>query len=517
MTDPSHRPPVLTAREAVATVRDGDTLLIEGSGGGLVEPDALIRALGERFREDGSPRGIEVVFVTAIGDNAGGGLDQLALPGLVRRAVGGMWGKSARFAQMAMDGEFEAYNLPQGVLSQLCREVAGHRPGLFTRTGIGTFCDPRLGGGRLNDVSPDDLVEVVEIDGREWLRYKPFHPDVTFLRGSWADERGNVSFEDEPARLEALAAAQAAYTNGGRVVVQVKGVVEQGSLDPRLVVVPGILVSALVAVPEQRQLTDVAHDPSLSGAQRVHRSRLPRLPGGPRRVVASRALREIAPGDVVNLGVGVADGIASVAAEQGRLDDLTLTVEQGPVGGVPARGLMFGASYNPEAVLEQPAQFDFYDGGGLDIAFLGMGEVDAHGDVNVSRFNGRLYGTGGFVNISQNTRQVVFCGTFTSGGLEVEVLDGALRVVREGSHRKFVDRVQHVTFSGRRAREEGQRILFVTERAVLGLGPEGLSLLEVAPGVDVRRDVLDLVPFEVDADDVATMDPALFTAEVPVG
>ncbi|WP_199701748.1 acyl CoA:acetate/3-ketoacid CoA transferase [Jiangella rhizosphaerae] len=504
------RPRFLSAEAAADLVQDGQTLAVGGSGGGLLEPDALLAALGRRFRETGSPRGLHLVHTTGIGDRRGGGMDHLAQRGLVRSVVAGNWGMAPAMSAMAVAGEFEAYNFPQGVMSQLFREIAAGRPGVVTHVGLGTFCDPRVEAGRLNDVSPQTRVEVVELAGREWLFYPAFDLDVCFIRGTTADERGNLSFEQEGARLEMLAIAQATRNRGGLVIAQVKNVAKAGTLDPRLVAVPGICVDVVVHHPAQKQVVTHEYNPAFSGELRAAASTLPPFPLDARKVVARRALSEIEPGDVVNLGVGIADGIASVAAEEDRLDEFTTTIEQGAVGGIPARGVIFGVATNPEAILDQPAQFDFYDGGGLDIAFLGFAQVDAAGNVNVSKFGSRVVGTGGFVDISQNARTVVFCGTFTAGGLDVRVGGGELRVVTEGEHPKFVPAVTQVTFSARESVARGQRVRYVTERAVFDLTADGLRLLEVAPGVDVRRDVLDLIPFDVLVETVKTMEPEYF-------
>lgn len=441
-------------------------------------------------------------------------MDHLAHPGLADRVIAGNWGMAPEMSRMAAAGAFEAYNFPQGVMSQLYREIAAGRPGLLTHVGLGTFCDPRLEAGRLNGRSPGNYVEVVELAGREWLFYRSFDIDVCFIRGTVADEAGNIAMEEEPARLEMLAMAQATHNRGGTVIAQVKYVVETGSLDPRTVEVPGILIDQVVTCPNQRQLVTHEYNPGFSGEYSVALSSLPAFELDERKVVARRAIREIRAGDVVNLGVGIADGIAAVAAEEGVSDRFTLTIEQGLVGGVPARGVIFGVSTNPSAILDQPSQFDFYDGGGLDIAFLGFAQIDARGNVNVSKFGGRIIGTGGFVNISQNAGTVVFCGTFTAGGLQAQPADGELTIAAEGRHRKFVTEVEQVTFSAAEAVRRGQRVLYVTERAVFGLTENGLELIEVAPGIDIQRDVLDQLPFAVTTADINTMPPAIFRPDL---
>ena len=509
-------PRLMTATEAVSLIEDGDSLVVGGSGGGLLEPDLLLTALGERYADSGNPAGLTLIHTTGIGDREGGGMDHLAHPGLVRRVVAGNWGMAPRMSEMAAEGAFEAYNFPQGVMSQLFRDVAAGRPGAITHVGIGTFCDPRLEGGRLNSLTPEGLVELVELSGKEWLFYPSFDIDVCFIRGTTADEDGNLSFEEEGARLEMLAMAQATRNRGGLVIAQVKQLAARGSLDPRQVIVPGICVDVVVVNPEQRQVVTHAHNPAFSGALKTALSTLEPFPLDQRKVVARRAAREISTGDVVNLGVGIADGVASVAAEEGWLAEFTLTVEQGIVGGVPARGLIFGVATNPTAVLDQPSQFDFYDGGGLDVAFLGFAQIDRHGNVNVSKFGSRIVGTGGFVNISQNARTVVFCGTFTAGGLRAVPENGELRLQQEGSHRKFVEEVDQITFSAAEARRRGQRVLYMTERAVFELGDEGLVLIEVAPGIDARTDVLDTFGWKVPTRDPRRMDQSIFQ-DKPLG
>jgi acyl CoA:acetate/3-ketoacid CoA transferase len=510
-------PKFLTAEQAVSLIRPGDTLAIEGSGGGLLEPDLLLSTLGRQYAENGGPGNLTLVHTTGIGDREGGGMDLLAHPGLARRIIAGNWGMAPRMSQMVVENAFEAYNFPQGVMSQLFREIAGGRPGLVTHVGIGTFCDPRLEGGRLNSVTTEDLVEVVELAGKEWLFYPSLDIDVCFIRGTTSDVDGNISLEHEGARLETLAMAQATRNRGGLVIAQVKQVASAGSLDPRTVVVPGICVDVVVVHPNQRQLVTHDYNPAFTGEIKAALSSLDPFALDQRKVVARRALAEIRDGDVVNLGVGIADGVAAVAAEEGWSDRFTLTIEQGLVGGVPARGVIFGVATNPVAVLDQPSQFDFYDGGGLDITFLGAAQIDTLGNVNVSKFGSRVVGTGGFVNISQNASTVVFCGTFTAGGLVARPAEGRLDIERDGKHRKFVKSVDQVTFSAAEARRRGQRVLYVTERAVFELGSSGLVLVEVAPGVDVQQHILAHLDGSVEvAEELRIMDPAIFT-DAPLG
>ena len=505
-------PRIVTAEEAARLVPDGATLAIEGSGGGVVEPSALLEALRDRFRQTGAPTGLTAVFASGLGDRVSTGADHLAQPGLLKRVVAGHYGMSPRLAEMAEDGVVEAYNLPQGVISQLFREIAGGRPGVITKTGLGTFIDPRDAGGRLNARTTEDLVEVVHLVGEEWLLYRSVPIDVVFIRATTADERGNLTIEHEAARVSLTAAAMAARNSGGTVIAQVERIARAGTLPAQAVVVPGHLIDYLVVVPDQWQTAIHRYNPSFSGEIRVPLDGAEALALDERAVIGRRAFRELRPGSIVNLGVGMPDAVAVVANEQGALHDITLTIEQGLTGGMPARGVVFGVAWNPEAMIDQPYQFDFYDGGGLDATCLGFAEIDREGNVNSSRIAGRVFGVGGFVNISQGARRVVFCGTFTSGGLKVAIDSGRLEVVSEGRHRKFKDGVTQVTFNGRRALEQGQEVVYITERAVFRLTPAGLELTEIAPGVDLRKDVIDNMDFApLVREPVPLMDPALFT------
>jgi acyl CoA:acetate/3-ketoacid CoA transferase len=498
--------------EAAALVPDGAYLVIEGSGGGVVEPSGLIEALGRRYADAGSPSGLTVMFASGLGDRVSTGADHLAAPGLLKRTILGHYGMSPKLAAMAEAGEIEAYNLPQGVIVQLLREVAGHRPGLITKTGLGTFVDPRQAGGRLNPATTEQIVEVVEIGGEEWLRYKPFAVDVAFIRGTTADERGNITIEKEPARLGLTSMATAARNSGGVVVAQVERIAAAGTLHPRDVVVPGHLVDYVVVDPDQWQTVEHRYNPSFSGELKVPLGEAGSLELDERTVIGRRAFAEFPRGAVVNLGVGMPDAVAAVANERGALGDITLTIEQGLSGGMPARGVVFGVAWNPEAMIDQHLQFDFYDGGGLDVTCLGFAQIDRAGNVNSSHIAGRIFGVGGFVNISQGARKVVFCGTLTSGGLKVTIGDGRLEVVQEGRHRKLLDAVSQVTFNGPQAVEGGREVVYVTERAVFRLTPEGLELVEIAPGVDLERDVLGQMDFApILRTPVPLMDAALFT------
>jgi acyl CoA:acetate/3-ketoacid CoA transferase len=486
-----NRATVMDVDEAVSRIRSGATVMVDSCGGGINEPGGVLTALERRFLQTSEPRDLTLYLVSGMGDGRGGGADRFAHAGMLRRVYASHWGWSPRLGGMAVAGEFEAYVLPQGVMSHLLRDIASGRPGVISDVGLGTFVDPRVEGGRVNTRTHDDYVQIVEVAGREWLFYPRMPIDVAIIRATTADERGNLSMEHEGLTLEVLSAAQAARNSGGFVIAQVKRLAAAGTLDGRAVQVPGNLVDAVVVVPEQQQTMHVVYDPALSGEVRVPRTSLPPVALDARKVVARRAAMELFPDAVVNLGFGIADGVASVAAEEGLLNEVLFSIEQGAVGGIPAMGDHFGLAVNAEAILDQPYQFDFYDGGGLDLTFLSFAEVDARGDVNVSRFGGRLVGPGGFINMSQTAKKVVFCGTFTSGGVAVVVDGGRLRVVREGRHRKFVERVDQITFNAAFARSRGRSVLYITERAVFHLDDEGLVLTEIAPGIDLERDVLD--------------------------
>ena len=505
---------IVGAAEAVAIIRDGDTVACSGFVGSGT-PDALIAALEQRFLETGSPKGLTLLFAAAPGDGHDQGLNRLAHAGLVKRAVGGHWALVPKLARMAVDGAIEAYNLPLGTLTQLFRDIAGRRAGTLTKVGMRTFVDPRQGGGRINDATKEALVRLMTIDGEEWLFYKAFPVAVSLVRGTTADLSGNITMEREALVLDNLALAMAAKNSNGFVIAQVERVCAPGALNPRQVEIPGVMVDCVVvAKPGQhRQTYGTDYNPAYSGELRVPLEDLGQMPLDERKLIARRCAFELPMGGVVNLGIGMPEGVAKVANEEKVLSHVTLTAEPGVIGGVPQGGLDFGAAVNTEALLHQNQQFDFYDGGGLDMACLGMAQVDAGGNVNVSRFGPRLAGAGGFINISQSARRVVFAGTFTAGGLEVAIEDGALRIVKEGRARKFVAAVEQITFNGAYAAETGQPVLYVTERCVLARTRDGVELVEVAPGIDVERDILAQMDFEPIVRKPAPMDPRIFRNE----
>lgn len=511
---------IISAEEAALKVQDGDTI----ATGGFVScacPETLSKALEKRFLETGHPNNLTLFFAAGQGHRDGTGGDHYGHEGMVKRVIGGHWDRAPRLGELALNNKIEAYNLPQGVISHMYRDIAAHNIGTITHVGLKTFADPRNGGGKLNDVTKEDLVKIVNIEGQERLLYKGFPINVVFLRASYCDEYGNCTVHREIGPLDVTAMAQACKNSGGKVIVQVEKIVQGGSLDPKLVAIPGIYVDSVVvgSDEENMQCLGMPYDGALTGEFRIPVDAIPPIPMDAKKIIARRAAMELPQDAIVNLGTGAPEKIANVAAEEGISDKMTLTVEAGSIAGVPYGGTQFGAAANAMCIIPHNVQFDFYQGGGLDVAFLGLAETAPNGDLNVSKFGTRLAGAGGFIDITQNAKKVVYCGTFTAKGLKTACEDGKLVITQEGAKKKFVKQVEHITFSGDYANEVHQPVLYITERAVFELRPEGVTLIEIAPGIDLQTQVLDQMEFEPkiayqDDGTIKLMDVRIFREEL---
>ncbi len=511
---------VVDVATAVALVPDGAVVAVSSSSG-LNTPDSTLKALGDRFRATGHPRRLTVVMPIAAGDMYGiRGIDHLAEPELLARVIAGSYpsGPSSfeppRIRKLIAENALGAWNLPSGVILDMLRDAAAKRPGVLTQVGIGTYVDPRLEGGRMNDAARPDIVRVVEFGGQEWLHFDNFHPQIGIVRGTTADEDGNVTMEHEGAFLGNVEVALATRNAGGIVIAQVKRVAARGSLDPQRVLVPSTLVDCVVVDPHQKQATEIDYDPALSGEVRLPDSAFEPVPFGPDKVIARRAAMELRRGDTVNLGFGISPLVPYVLIEEGLGDAVTWAIEQGPIGGVPAPGFPFGCAYNAEAIFPSGYQFTYFQAGAFDCGLLSFLEVGADGSVNVSKLGLRPHvtaGCGGFVDITARARKLVLSGYFRAAGIELAIRDRRLAIVKEGKFPKFVPAVEQVTMSGPRALAQGRQVLYVTERCVIELRPEGLTVIEIAPGVDVERDVVRQAgcPLRV-APDLAPMDARLF-------
>ena len=506
---------IITAAQAGALIQDDATIFL----GGLAVtslPEEVLKGVEQTFLDTGHPRNVTTWACGAIGNSKDAGMVHFAHAGMIKRTVAGHFGQTgAEMMKMVFEGQVEAYNFPQGSLSHLTRHIASRSPGLLTKVGLGTFVDPRIEGGKLNSKSTEDLVKLVEFNGEEWLFYPTPKIDVAIIRGTVADENGNITLDKEGMLLEQINIAHAAKACGGIVIVQVERIVKAGTLHPKAVKIPGVSVDYVVLSKPENHMQTIAtqFNPAFCGDVRVPVNSLEPMALDERKVIARRTAMELTPGAITNLGIGIPAGVPSVAAEEGVADQLMLSIESGITGGIPAQLGDFGVAYNADAIIEQSLQFDFYDGGGLDASFLGLAQADNWGNVNVSKFNGRPVGCGGFVNITRSTKKLVFCGAFTAGGLEVKVADGQLTIVKEGKSRKFIEKVEQITFNGHDAALRQQEVLFVTERAVFQLTTDGLELTEIAPGIDLERDVLAHMGFKPIMKNVKTMDAGLFSAQ----
>ncbi len=485
---------IITPAQAANLIQDGWTICTSGFVG-AGHPEALSVAVEERFLREAKPRNLTLLYAAGQGDRETRGAGHFGHEGLLKRVVGGHWGAAPRLGALAVANKIEAYNWPQGVIAQLFRAIAGHKPGVISKIGLNTFIDPRHDGGKLSVRTTENMVELITLRGEDYLFYPSMPIHCALIRGTTADARGNISTEEEAFHNDILAIAQAAHNSGGIVIAQVKNIVEAHTLNPNAVRVPGILVDYVVQPDHAEhhwQTYGEEYNPAYTGAVRAAEDDFDSVPLEVRRIIQRRAFFELLKlnNPVGNLGTGIPAGVGEVAREEGH-KNFTLTIEAGPIGGTPSGNrLSFGASTNPECIIDQAAQFDFYDGGGLDIAFLGMAETDVHGNVNVSKFGERIAGVGGFVNISQTARHVIFMGTFMTGGLAVKTGDGKLEIIHEGRKQKIVPRVEHLSFNGPYTTGQGVKVLYITERAVFALRNGQLTLVEIAPGMDLRRDIL---------------------------
>ena len=503
-------PRVVTSSEAAKLIPDGATVALCGCLS-VLEPDAVLQGIEARFLQEGHPRDLTVIHPVMVASRKGTGINRFAHDGLMRRVIGGSFSifPDYEITGMIKQDRVEAYNLPIGTILHWLRESGAGRPGLFTGVGLQTYIDPRVEWGRANAAAKEPLSQVVQLAGGEWLFYPAVRVDVAIIRGTSADPQGNISVEHEPASLGIFTLALAAKHAGGKVIAQVKQRVESGSVHPRLTVVPGPLVDVIVVDPVQAQ-TAVGEHPEFSGETRIM------LRPDPIRLtvesaIARRAMRELRDGQLVNLGYGVPSMIPALGFPQRMHERVAYSIEHGPVGGLPEGMEAFGVSANPDILLDSTFVFDLYDGGLLNITLLGMAQVDQEGNVNVSKFAHMAPGSGGFANICHQTKKILFCGTFTAGGFQAEIVDGRVVIRKEGRVKKFVQRVEQVTLSGKAAREKGQEILYITERCVFRLGAQGLELTEVAPGIDPAKDILPQMEFPIPIPpNIPTMDPSLF-------
>lgn len=507
----------LSAKDAVEKIKSGSRIATGGFVGVGV-PETILKALEKRFLETGMPKNLNLIYAAGQGDGKEKGLNRFGYEGMVDTVIGGHWGLAPKLGKLAFENKIKGYNLPQGVISQLFRDIAAGKPGTISKVGIGTFVDPDLEGGKVNSVTTEEIVSKINILGENYLFFKGCKIDVAIIRGTSADEFGNISMEKEALKLEVQAIAMAARNSGGKVIVQVERKIKSGSIDPKLIEIPGIMVDYVVLAESQddmMQTFGTQFKEEFVTSNIVVDTPDEEFALDERKIIARRCAMILKKEDtVLNYGIGMPEGIAAVLKEEGGERHFIPTVEPGAIGGTPAGGLNFGASTAPESIISQPSQFDFYDGGGIDVAFLGLAQCDKSGNINVSKFGPKLAGCGGFINITQNAKNVIFCGTFTAGGLKIKAEEGKLIIENEGKVKKFTDNVEQITFSGDFAKKRGKLITYVTERAVFELREEGLTLTEIAPGIDVNRDVLEQMEFKpLIANDLKLMETKIFKTE----
>lgn len=511
----------ITATEAAALIEDNSDICVNGFVQCSI-PQELFKAVEDRFLETGQPRNLKLMYSASVGCGEERGINHFAHEGLIRETYGAHYGVIRKLSPLINENKIKAYNIPQGVIVHLFRAMGAHQPGIISHVGLNTFIDPDLEGGKLNSISDEDHVKKVQIDGKDYLYYKaPERMDYCLIRGTEADENGNISFKNEGITLDGLSIAIATRNAGGKVIVQVDNKVKSGTIDPKAVQIPGILVDYVVVVEDkanhlQTGVTyfDETYISNRSFVEVVKED----IKFDVRKIIARRcAMMPNKDTHVLNFGVGIPEIVSGVLGEEGIAFNFTTTVESGIIGGVAQSGPAFGIAKYPDAILDAPYQFDFYDGGGVDMAFLGMGEANHEGDINVSKLGPIITGSGGFIDIAQNSKCVVFCGTFTAGGLKAEAKDGELVILNEGRAKKFVENLGQVTFAGKLSAQSNQKAYIVTERAVFEIREEGLTLIEIAPGMDLEKDILGQMEFKpVIAEDLKVMDSRIFIDQ-PMG
>lgn len=490
---------ILNSNEIVKLIENNSFIAIDGFVG-IGVPEEILLKIEKSFLEKGYPHSLSIIFAAGFGDGKTKGLNRIAHEGLIKKVIGGHWGLAPNLGKLAIENKIEAYNLPQGVIAQMFRNMAANKPGIISKVGLGTFVDPELEGGKLNSITKEEIVSKINILGEELLFYKSPKLDYAILRGTSSDEDGNISCENEALVLEGIHIASATKNAGGKVIVQVEKIVKKGSIPPKEVKIPGILVDYVVVVEDIKnhmQTFGEQYNYGYINNNALFSDNAISFPLDERKIIARRCAMNLRKeSKVLNYGIGMPESIALVLKEENQNMNFTPTVEPGAIGGIPMGGLSFGASFNPICILEQPTQFDFYDGGGLDMAFLGLAQCDQYGNINVSKFGSKLAGCGGFINITQNAKEVIFCGTFTAGGLEIAVENGKLKIIKEGKTKKFIKNVEQITFSADLAKNNNKKVLYITERAVFELRKEGLTLIEIANGVDLEKDILANMEFK---------------------
>lgn len=507
---------LVSADYAASLIKDGMTV---GMGGfvGFGTPEELLIAIEKRYTETGEPKNLTVFHGAGIGDGKDRGMNHMGHDGLIKRLICAHVGLAPKVGQLCVDNKIECFILPQGVCSHILRATAGRKPGLITHVGLKTYADPRREACKGNDAARNcghEVVQLLEIDGKEYMCYKSVPLDICFLRGTYADEAGNISMVKEAVHGDQLEMAMATRNSGGIVVVQVEKMVQKGTLPVKDIKIPAFMVDYVVeGKPENhwQSFMSPEYRPELTGEIYIPMDAIEPMALNPRKICGRRGAMLLKKNAVVNLGIGVPEAIAAVAGEEGISDQITLSIESGVLGGVPTGGVGIGGTVNPESILKQPDCFDFYDGGGLDMAFLGSAEIDEKGNVNVSKFGGRMVGPGGFINITQNAKFVGFCGTFTAGKMKCEIKDGKLNIIEDAPGIKFKKSVEQVTYSAEYGVETGQTVYYITERALFKLVPEGIELVEIAPGVDLQKHILDKMEFTPIMKDVKVMDERIFT------